>query len=108
MSMNGLFLSGRYAGYNSRSGRNSTTGEAWTLHFIGVEVPKAGGFPGETMVHPVQLSRDHVNSGLLSNLQQFEGKHVSLSVYVRAFPNRGGAAYQFNLSSDKDPIQVLK
>lgn len=104
---NGLFLHGKYLGYMQRDGRNQQSGEPWVMHFIGIETPKENGFPGETVVHQLQISKDLVNSGFLQLLENFENQQVSCSVYVRAYPSRGAAAYSLNLTNSMDCVQVV-
>lgn len=103
----GLLLNGRFLGYMQRDGRNQQSGEPWVMHFIGVETPKDNGFPGETIVHQLQVPRDLVNNGFLQSLKNFENQDVTCSVYVRAYPSRGAAAYSLNLTNSLDAVQIV-
>lgn len=103
----GLFLVGKFAGFKQQSGTSRTTNQPYTLHYIGIEVPVENGFSGETRFIDVQVPTALINSGLMAKLQPLIGKTVSCSVYVRAYPTRGGAGYSFNLSNNLSSVAAI-
>lgn len=104
----GLFLRGKFLGMLQKSGVSKKTNEAYTLTYFGLETPKENGFPGETIVHEIQVNRELLNQGITRNLDSWINKEVTLEVYVRAFPTKGGAGYSFNLSSNLAAVQVVE
>ena len=102
----GLFLIGACKGIleNRRTGND---GQPWVQHFLGIEVPKNGGFPGETDVLRVQVPKDLVAQGITGQVEKMIGKTVKADVWVRSYATRSGANHQLSLSSYLDAVSLF-
>ena len=100
----GLFLIGTLKGF-LEDHRTGNDGNPWVRHFVGIELPKPNGFPGETEVVRAQVPRDLVSQGITGKYESLIGKQVRADVWVRAYPTRGGAGFSYNLANYLDCIQ---
>lgn len=103
----GLLLVGKCLGFKQVDGKSRQTNEAYTMHYLGVEMPKEGGFPGETVVHEIMIPKDLIHAGIMGTITSLVDKQVSASIYVRTFSGRNGAGYSFNLTNSLDAIKSL-
>jgi hypothetical protein len=103
----GLILVGRFVGIKQKEGVSRKTNESYVMHYCGIEVPKSGGFPGETVVHECMVPKSLINQGFTQRANDFIGKDVTASIYVRTFTGRSGAQYSFNLTDSDDAVQLL-
>lgn len=99
-----LELTGQIAGYKQNP--RQSNGKEWIEHVVGVTVPAVNGFEGQTDLVLVKLDKKHVDLGLGPLYQNLRGRSVRVPVYVRAFPTRGGAGYEFHLSGDGRPAEL--
>ncbi|RUO51653.1 DNA-binding protein [Pseudidiomarina homiensis] len=99
----GTLLAGRLVGQRVEE-RKGNDGNPWIQYFIGIEVPVANGFPGQTDVLEVQVSEKIMNAAYHTALKDLNGKHVFVSVYPRVFATRNGAGMQYNLTNEENNI----
>lgn len=81
---------------------------SYEKHFIGIQMPKPGGFEGEVIVEKVQMTRDQQSSGLAQTYNDLRGKSVEADVFINTFVTRNGAGYQLMLSGNGHPRPLAK
>lgn len=114
-SKNGLYLTGKLVGHRSITGTSQKDGSAYTLNFVGLSMPVLDGYAGQTHVVDVQLNDNVLRDNPLGNIaptffaavDKLVGKNVSIAVYIRAYPNRGGAAYSYNVAAAGESTFVV-
>lgn len=60
---------------------------------VGVSVPKAGGFPGETQVLAARLTKEQVKAGVHNRINSMIGKRVELPVELNTGKTDNGRTY---------------
>lgn len=100
-----LQLVGVIAGYKQNP-KSTKDGREFLEHVIGVNVKRNNGFEDGNELVLVKLDKRHVDAGLGKLYSDLRGTEVAVPVYVRAFPSRAGAGYEFHLSEDGKPIQM--
>lgn len=98
-----LKIQGTVKGVKTDIIRGSQGRPDFEKHFVGFEVPKPGGFDGETIVERVQVSKALYDSGLIAKYEGLKGQVVEADCFINAYRTRDGAGYQLFLSGDGKP-----
>lgn len=102
----GLILRGKLAGFREHSGIARTSGNPYTMHYVGIEVNVPNGYPGQTAIIDCQVSTNLMKTQFVQNAQQLIGKTVEIEIYVTAFARAASAGYQYNVSQSTRAIRA--
>lgn len=107
--MQGIFVSGECLGCKSeeKSFVSKITGnkEVFNDTKLGIRIPKADGFDGETEVIAIGLAKKHIDGGLPVLFAELKGKMISVPIYARAFTSGKGTFIEYKLSGDGKPLE---
>lgn len=75
--------------------RTNSDGEAYTKHFVGLQMPVKNGYAGQAVVVDIQFSKDAVADNAMRGFDQYIGKQIMIPVnsMSRAY---NGKAYTTN------------
>lgn len=103
----GLVLRGKLAGFREHSGIARNTGNPYTMHYVGIETPVIGGYPGQTQTIDCQVSTNLMKTQFVQNAQSLIGKAVEIEVYVSTFVRgQSGAGFQYNVTSSTKAVRL--
>lgn len=102
-----LTASGVCLGIRSHNRNNQgQQGQQKTDYFVGLNAPKANGFPGEMETTTLRVSEKHVSAGVLQMFTNAIGKEVSVPVFASGYAGRNGVVIEYWLSGDGKPSLV--
>lgn len=100
-----FMIRGKVAGVKSIT-RQDREGNPYSKTFIGFETPKANGYPGETVVTDVQVSREQLANGLPAYYEKIKGQEVMAPVFI--MPWKNGGSYTVFFEGEGKAVAVGK
>lgn len=103
---NGTYIVGECLGLKEDR-RTNVEGQAYTKHFVGLQMPVRNGYAGQATVVDIQFSKEAVADNAMRQFEQHIGKQIMIPVnpMSRAY---NGKAYTTNYMDMSRPVVMVQ